>query len=120
MALNLRKFENQATLSVLLAGASAILAVAGAGLMLRNLKWQQFIIVFRSNSMFQPAVLGALGLALLVGIIGFGIAFNSAGQKRNSKSRLSWIGFFLNAGALTLALIAVVFFMLLRDPVGGG
>lgn len=120
MAFNLKKLENQAVLSVILAIVGGVCAVGGIGIILWKFKWQQFMLPFRASGMLQPAVLGSLALSIGIGIAGFGVGFNSAGEKRNSKSRLSWIGFFLNAGVLALALIAAVFFMIVREPIRGG
>ena len=63
-----------------------------------------------------PARTSVLFVSLCAGVVGLFIGLNSAGQRRNTRSQLSWLGFFLNAGIIALAVCAVVFFYFARNP----
>ena len=114
MALKLSKYEDQARLSVYL-GMLGILAVLGAVVMMyTHFEATTFYVYFNPNKSFvMLLVLGLLG-GLVVSVIGFFLGLNSAGQKRNTRSRLSWQGFFLNAIVITLLLSAAIFFVFTR------
>jgi len=117
VALNLKTYEGQTILSTALAVLGAVASVATWGLLVRRFDRTAFYVSFNFGGALQPV----LGLGLLVGlgagVIGFFMALNSAGQKRNTRSALAWKSFFLNALVITLALSAVVFFFFTRNPV---
>lgn len=114
MAVNLRNYETQAVLSLYMGIFAALTALAGVGLLARNFDTQNFWVSYSSESLYIPALGLTLFVSLAVGTVGFFVALNSAGQKRNKRSALSWKSFFLNAAALTLALAAGLFFYLTR------
>jgi len=111
-------FEQQARLSVILAAVGAVSWLGMVGLLLRNFTPQTFWVTYNPKSLYLPV----LGLTLLVSLAastaGFFIGLHSAGQRRNTRSGLSWLGFFLSAGMLTLTLCAALFFYFARNPVG--
>lgn len=111
-------FEQQARLSVILAAVGAVSWAGTVGLLLRNFTPQTFWVTYNPKSLYLPV----LGLTLLVSLAasaaGFFIGLHSAGQRRNTRSGLSWLGFFLSAGLLTLSLCAALFFYFARNPVG--
>lgn len=115
--LNLRKYETQARLSLALGALSIVSALAGAAAALTGFDWEAFWLTYNPRGLRILAIGGALLLALGASAVGFGIAFNSAGQKRNTQSRLSWIGFFLNAAAIALALMVGVFVFVTGNPI---
>lgn len=111
-------YENQSKLSVLLAIVGALGTVGAAGLLARNFTdLETFWVAYRPSSMWLPAMGGSLLLALIASGIGFLVGFGSAGQRRNTLSGVAWLGFFLNAGVLVLALCAAVFFYFTRHKI---
>lgn len=117
MALNLRKYENQAVFSVAMAVVGAVCALASALIVLKRFNWEHFTLTYNRSGKLVIIFAASMLLAMGASAIGFGMGFNSAGQKRNTKSRLSWLGFFLSAGAIALALIVAIFFAITRDPI---
>jgi hypothetical protein len=92
---------------------AVLCCLALAALLWRNWRADIRHIVF-GNQMFQVAVLGAAGATMLLAMFGTVLGFNSAGQRRNDKQRLSWVGFFLGAGTFTMAVILFAAFFVLR------
>lgn len=119
MAEKRNTYEKQSQLSLLLAGVSALFTVGLAGLMYKNFHREYFEIIYAANGKWYPIVLGVIALGLVSGGIGFLIGLNSAGQKRNTKSKLAWQGFFGNALTVTLTLCLALFFLLTRQPLLG-
>lgn len=103
-------YEAQSKLGVALAGVSGLCALAAAAMVVQAFDWTEFETVMRQNGTRFFAILGAVVLAMLAGAVGFLVSFNSAGQKRNSLSRLAWTGFFANAAVITLTMWVFVFF----------
>lgn len=109
----LSSYENQARLSV---GLAVLAALATVGLVVitgRNYEREIGQIVYGEGSKFMLIWLPAFLVAFLAGVMGLALGFMGAGQKRNTNSKLSWTGFFLNAAILTMALsVGVIFFLL--------
>ncbi len=107
---SLRRFDNQAQASVWL----SLLSVAPLGMLafaiLRRLDRAELIFYYGSRG--KMLVLLSAMATFMLAAAGFGFGLNSAGQKRNDKQQLSWIGFF--TGALVLALTCVLVFVFLR------
>jgi len=118
VAAKLSDYEKQAFLSVVMAGAAAAALLGQLALILRNFRASDFEILYSSKSISFPAILGCTALAAALGATGFYLGFNSAGQNRNKKQGLSWMGFFLNAAVLTLTLAGFVFFWYAKEEVG--
>ena len=114
MRRKLQTYESQATVSVILAGAAAVFVMGAAFCALYKFDWKVFMLSYNSGGMRLPVLGGSLFLALAASVVGFFVAFNSAGQRRNKKSRLSWIGFFANAALIALALMIGFFFLFTR------
>lgn len=110
-------FERQASLSVMLGIISAVGALGMAVLLAKNYNADIGQIVYGSTGKFFLIFLAAVGLALATGTAGALLGFHSAGQKKNSNSKLSWTGFFVSAIAITMALSAFVVFWLLKFSV---
>lgn len=109
-------FETQALLSIAFAIIGALATLAAAALVFRNFKADSGFTYYNAKGMWYPilgvALLGALGSS----VIGIALGFNSAGQKRNTQSTRSWVGFFMCAGVLAFALIVGMFFFFTRQP----
>lgn len=114
--LSLRRYDVQARISVILSGVSLFFVLVLAALILQHLVFKEKVIPYNPKTLRMPLIyctgLAALGL----GIAGFGLGLNSAGQRRNDKPTQSWIGFFMGAGAITLALILLFLFKSWGDP----
>ncbi len=117
MALNLRRYENQAKLSVLLAALGGLAVIGVAVLLVWKFDGPTRYVRYNADGPFLPIFgLGLVG-GLAAATVGFFVALNSAGQRRNPRSKLSWQGFFLNAAIIALLLCAGVFFYLTRNPI---
>ena len=117
MAARANAFEKQALLSVA-AGAVGMLAVLGAmGIILPRFDMSDFSVVMSREGKAYPLTLAAVAVACLAGAVGFFSGFNSAGNRRNSKSNLSWAGFFLSSGVLILALSTFLVFWFAKEIV---
>jgi hypothetical protein len=112
--LDLKAYENQARLSIMLGVISAAAALAGAALVAQRFSFEHFWTSYNAKTIRLPMILATILVALVAGAAGVLLGLNSAGQRRNSKSKLSWTGFFLNAGMITLALCVFVFFWITK------
>ncbi len=119
MAKKSNKYEKQARFSIILAVIGGLAAIAATVFVLQRFD-PALGTKFDPDSWRQFAILSAVFCALAAGAVGFFIAFDSAGQRRNKLSRLSWTGFFLNAGVITLALAVGVFFYYTRYTIAVG
>ncbi len=115
MAVKTNVYETQATWSVILGAVASLAMLAAAAAVLQKFQLDDFEIVLRAGGGRYYAILGAIGLAGAASLIGSLIGFSSAGHKRNKKSNLSWMGFFVNAVVMTLTLCLFVFFWLTKD-----
>lgn len=107
-------YENQARLSVALAVVGGVAGLAAIALLIRNFDPQTKYVAYSRETLYLPLLGAALLFSLVAGVAGLGLGFNSAGQRRNERSRLSWLGFFLCAGVITIALCAGIFFVLTK------
>ncbi len=114
MAFKIKTYEDQAKLSMILATVGGFFALAALGGILKNFDPSTGWVRYGTKSIFLPALGGCLMLALALATIGFFVALNSAGQRRNKRSRLSWTGFFLNAVVITFAVCVGAFFVITR------
>ncbi len=117
MAFKIKTYEDQAKLSVILATVGGLFTVAALGAILRNFDASTGWVRYGTKTIFMPALGGCLMLALALATIGFFVALNSAGQRRNKRSRLSWTGFFLSALVITFAVCVGVFFVITRHGI---
>ncbi len=117
MALKLSSYEGQAKLSIALAVIGGLAALVAVGLVYRNFDRASFYVSYNPHSAWLPLVGLGLMTAVAAGAIGFFIALNSAGQRRNPLSALAWQAFFLNAIVLTVVLATAVFLVFTRNPI---
>lgn len=117
MKRNLKSYENQAKYSVVLAGVAALCTAFAVFCVLYKFDWTSFTLTYNRNGKRLLIIAAALFVSLAASIVGFCVGFNSAGQHRNKKSRLSWTGFFLNAALMAIAFMTAVFFIITRDPI---
>lgn len=113
-AWNLRRFDVQARLGFYLSLAALPPMFVAAFLAINRFRPDLGQIVYGSGGKFLPAYFGMLLASMLPALVGFALGLNSAGQRRNDASRQSWIGFFLGGAVLTIDVILVLAFMMLR------
>jgi hypothetical protein len=94
----------------MITGIAAGLCLFALGAMVfHNLDWTEYVIYYgRSIRKYVVLLTGAFTLLVAAAAIGFG--FNSAGQRRNTRPRESWLGFFLGAGVICFALVLLFIF----------
>ncbi len=110
-------YEQYARISLWL-GLLAAAGLAAVGfLVFQKFNFQEFELVLKRGGTRFFAILGGTGLSLALAGIGFLLGFSSAGQKRNTLSGTSWVGFFLNAAVMTLVLMVFLVFWFTKDTV---
>ena len=105
---SIRRYDTQARISAIVALASISTLVIMTYFVFRGMNWTECVIYY--GQLRKPLVYLAAAASLLLGTIGFALGFNSAGQRRNDKQQLSWIGFFANAGVIVLTFVLLYFF----------
>ena len=112
---SLRRYDTQARVGVIISLLSIAPLMGLVALIGWKMEMSEWVLYYgpRFSLAFYPTTLAALGLST----IGLGFGFNSAGQRRNDKQKLSWIGFFVGVAVLCLTLILFVLFRLRAEPV---
>ncbi|MBN2447942.1 MAG: hypothetical protein JXO22_14515 [Phycisphaerae bacterium] len=113
--LKLKTYEDQATISIILAAGGILGGAAATVIMMRRFDADAFYVTYSPQSLFLPALGVCLLGALAGGAGGFLLGFYTASQRRNKATRRSWTGFFLGAVAITLALSCGIFFYLTKN-----
>ena len=111
---HLRRYDVQANYAFGLSLASVIPFVVAAWLAFTRYDGTLGQIIHGEQGQFVPAFAGCVLLSMIPGTLGFLLGWNSAGQRRNDKPGRSWIGFFLGGGVLTLDLVLLLAFFMLR------
>jgi hypothetical protein len=117
VALKLNTYEGQAKLSLYLGVLAALAAVAVVGLIARNFDRTMFYVTYDAKGTWLPMMGAGMMGGLIAGTVGFFVALNSAGQRRNTRSKLSWQAFFLNAAVITILLSMAAFFYFTRNAI---
>jgi hypothetical protein len=117
--LSLRRYDVQARTSVVLSVASFVCFLGLTALVFRHpmLALKEKVIVYNPDGLRAPLTYAFGLLSLGLGAAGFGLGWNSAGQRRNDKPVHSWVGFFLGGGAITLTLILLFLFRKWGEPI---
>ncbi len=116
MPSKLKTYEAQSKLSLGLAVLGGLAALGVLYLMRRNFDPAGFYVTYNPQASWLLVVGTGMFVALASSTIGFFVALNSAGQRRNTRSALAWQAFFLNALIITITLCAASFFFFTRNP----
>lgn len=111
---NLRRYDVQAGYALACALASLVPFLGVLGLAVRNFDSSLRQIVYGAKGYFLPAFLGCIVVSVVPAAIGFLLGWNSAGQRRNERPVRSWMAFFVGGSVLTLNLILLIAFLMLR------
>ncbi|MFQ5494890.1 MAG: hypothetical protein ACE5EX_05875 [Phycisphaerae bacterium] len=109
-----RRFDVQARYACWLALLSVLPAAAAVALAVRNYHPEMGQIVYGGKGLFLPAFLACLGLSVVPGVCGLLLGWSSAQQRRNDTPARSWIGFFVGSGVVTLDVVLLLAFAMLR------
>ena len=102
---SMRRFDVQAKYAMF-SSMAAILGVASLlVLILRNYRKLEVAVVYSGDSMFAPAVFVITAGTLLLAATGAMMGLNSAGQKRNTNNKQSWIAFFVGTAMASFAVL---------------
>ncbi len=107
---SLSRPDAQARFSAILSLISCVCLAGLALLVFRHVDSKEWVITYGRTR--GQLVMAAAGITILLAVIAFGMGWSSAGQRRNDKPALSWLGFFVSAGVICLA---VVIFFLFRN-----
>ncbi len=108
-----RRYDVQAGYAQVFAILSVFPLLAAAWLAHRNFHMDVMQIIYQSK-LYLFALVGCTFLSAAMAALGCLLGFNSAGQRRNDKPARSWFGFFLGGGVLTLDVILLIAFLMLR------
>ena len=112
-----KPYETQAKLSLVLAGIGGLSAlVLVFCVFFRYFSFEPLAARYIEGSPRFYAIIGSDVLGLAAGWIGFFVALNCAGQKRNPLSNLAWTAFFLNAAVALITMCTFIVFWFARDP----
>jgi hypothetical protein len=105
---SLSRHDTQARISAVLAIISCVSLAGLALLVFRNIDRAQWVIAYGKNRGLM--VQAAAAVTILLAGIAFGMGLNSAGQRRNDRPKLSWLGFFIGALVICAALVLLFLF----------
>lgn len=110
---SLRRYDVQARYASVLSLSALLPTIGALVLIFRNYHHEVRQIIYGSGS-YVAVLLGCLAVSIALGGLGCLLGWNSAGQRRNDRSGLSWIGFSVGAASLTLDAILLLAFYMLR------
>lgn len=116
---SLRRYEDQAKAGAALGIVACVSLLAQAFMVFRHVDTQQWVIAY-GNPSRRYMVMITTAISLLIAVAALGLGLNSAGQRRNEKPMLSWVGFFIGAGVICLAIIFYMVFHLRSEFLGIG
>lgn len=114
---SIRRFDVQAKWSMFFSLASVVTCLGMFALLARNWDGQVNLVKFRHGGAFQLIYLAFTGLTMVLSAFGLSLGFNSAGQRRNDRQKLSWTAFFVGVSVLAFAIILLAAFWLLKQPI---
>jgi len=111
---NLRRYDVQAKYAFALAMVSIVPCIAATWMGWRRFDANLGRIIYGSQGRFMLAFVGCVVLSMAPAALGFVMGWSSAGQRRNDLSRRSWIAFFVGGSVLTLNVVLLIAFFMLR------
>lgn len=111
---DLRRYDVQARYALALSLLSTAPLVVAGVMIARNYNHDLGQIVYGEGGAFLKVFLGCVGVSGVVGAIAFVLGWASAGQRRNDRPTQSWVGFFVGGLVMTIALIMMIAFIMLR------
>ena len=111
---NLRRYDVQARYAFALALVSIVPAFAALWMGWRRFDPDLGRIIYGAQGQFMLAFAGCVVLSMAPAALGFVMGWSSAGQRRNDQSSRSWIAFFVGGGVLTLNVVLLIAFFMLR------
>ena len=114
---SLRRFDVQAKWSLWFSLASVVTCLGTFALLARNWDGHLSLIKYSADGLYRPVYLACTGLTMLLSVFGLALGFNSAGQRRNDRQKLSWTGFFVGTVVLALAIVFLAAFRYLKQPI---
>jgi hypothetical protein len=114
---NLRRYDVQAKYAFALALLSIVPALAALWMGWRRFDADLGRIIYGARGQFVLAFVGCVVISMAPAALGFVLGWSSAGQRRNDLSKRSWIAFFVGGSVMTLnVMLLVAFFMLRLQP----
>lgn len=110
----LRRLDVQANCAVVLAFVSLVPCVAAGGVLVWKYDATLGQIVYGGAGKVVPVFVGCLLASLAPGVVSFLLGWNSAGQRQNDKPGRSWLGFFVGGAVVTVDVILMIAFVMLR------
>ena len=114
---SLRRYESQALASVVLGIVSCVTLIAQALVVFRHMNFAEWTVLY-GNPNRRYLIFCATAVTLLLGLSALGLGLNSAGQRRNERPQMSWVGFFLGVGVVCLATVFLYFFHTRSEFIG--
>ncbi|MBU0719559.1 MAG: hypothetical protein KJ749_15050 [Planctomycetes bacterium] len=111
---SIRRYDVRATYAAVLSCIAVVPFLAAAFLTWRNYNPDIAQIVYGAEGSFVPVFLACIAASGLPGFLGFVLGWSSAGQRRNDKPARSWMGFFVGGFVVTLDLILLIAFYMLK------
>lgn len=111
---SLRRYDVQAKYAFALAMVSIVPCVAALWMSWRRFDADLGRIIYGAQGRFLLAFMGCVFLSTVPAALGFIMGWSSAGQRRNDQSGRSWIAFFVGGGVLTLNVVLLIAFYMLR------
>ena len=109
--------EARTKMSALLAAIGALCTIVLLVGVLRHADLKEFVILYRQSSIRFFAILGSFLVGWGCAVVGFFLAHNAAGEKRNSLSGLAWQMFFVNALIVLVTMCTFVIFWFAKENV---
>ncbi len=110
----LRRYDVQASLSMVLSMVSLLPMICGMVVAFQRYDHVLGRIIYGSQGKFVLILLICLATSMMPAGVGFLLGWSSAGQRRNDKPKHSWMGFFIGGTVVTLNLILLIAFYMLR------
>lgn len=114
--LSLRRYDVQAKVSIAMAVVAFLGLCAMGFLIMRRYNPEMKMFIYGSKTLYAPAIYAAAAVTMLLSITAAAMGGNSAGQRRNELTRLSWAGFFAGIAVLSITIILFVWFNLNKFP----